>query len=229
MINTEISALFDEWKKAMQENGDKGFCYDGLIYRDGREDSLWKQSKRRIVFLLKEQNDNDGEDVREWSGSINGVTPNGNFFHRLSAWIFGLSHLTSHSYPSREEAFSTQNQMKVLKEYPYAYVNVKKESGGATANDSVVYNHAVRYSSFIRRELDILNPNIIVCGGDIVFKAAVDSIYKDLHFEQLGAGGWVHYCKSKNIFLINSFHPTAKKSNEVMYDWMMKDFMGVEI
>jgi len=53
---------FLSWKTEMKRAGHYGFCFDG------------KNSSRRIVFLLKEQNDNDGEDVREWSGSkINNV------------------------------------------------------------------------------------------------------------------------------------------------------------
>lgn len=224
MINEQLNELFSEWKNAMLQNGHQGFCYDGLIYRKGKEDLLWRNSKRRIVFLLKEQNDNDGEDVREWSGSINGLTPNGNFFNRLSAWLYGLTHITASTYPSLDEAFDPHNQMKALQEYPYAYVNVKKETGGAVANDNVVYTHATKYASFIRRELDILNGNIIVCGGDVVFRAARDLVYKDITFNEIN--DWVYYSQSHNLLLINSYHPAAHKSNEVMYVGMMEALVG---
>lgn len=223
MINEKLNTLFDEWKTIMNRNGDKGFCYDGLIYRGGKEDSLWLQSNRRIVFLLKEQNDNDGEDVREWTGSINGCTPNGNFFNRISAWLYGLTHVTDSGYPSMNEAFNPEIQMKVLSEYPYAYVNVKKETGTAIANDSIVYDHAARYASFLRQELDILSPNIIVCGGGIVFRSAIYTIYPDVNFQ--GINDWVYFSDSHDLLLINGYHPVAHKSNEAMYDNMMKAFM----
>lgn len=222
-INNQLDILFEEWKTTMEKNGDRGFCYDGLIYRQGKEDVLWKQSSRRILFLLKEQNDNDGEDVREWTGSINGVSPNGNFFNRLSAWLYGLTHITSSTYPPLSEAFDTTNQMKALREYPYAYVNLKKETGGAVASDSVVYDHASLYRDFLRRQLDILNPTIIVCGGEVVFRAARDLIFPDRKLEPVGDGGWVHICKRTGLMVINSFHPTAHKTNEVMYEWMMRE------
>ena len=221
MINTRLNNLFQGWKKEMEDNGDLGFCQDGLIYRNGEEDRLWKNSKRRILFLLQENNDNDGQDVREWTGSINGYSPNGLFFNRLSAWLYGLMNYTDNSYPSIEDAFNPENQMKALSEYPYAYVNVKKKSGGATADDSVVYDFAKRYASYLRQELDILSPNIIVCGGQVVFNVATDIIYPELTFYQKNS--WVYYNKENNLILINSFHPTARKSNEEIYGWMMEN------
>lgn len=177
MINEKLDILFSEWKYQMQRNGDKGFCYDGLIYRDGNEDKLWNAASRRIVFLLKEQNDNDGEDVREWTGSINGISPNGNFFHRLAAWLYGLSHVSAHGYPPLSEAFRNDVQMRVLSQYPYAYVNLKKQTGGARASDAEVYAHAARYAPFLRKQLNILNGNIIICCGSIVFQAATELLY----------------------------------------------------
>lgn len=223
MINTQLNTLFEDWKQAMLRNGDKGFCYDGLINRNGQEDTQWQSARRRILFLLKEQNDNDGEDVREWTGSINGISPNGNFFNRLSAWLYGLTNLTTSSYPPMEDAFNPINQMKALSEYPYAYVNVKKQTGTAVADDNIVYDHAVRYASFLRKELDILSPTIIVCGGEIVFRIAREVIYNKVDFKEVN--DWVYYSSELGLTLINSYHPAAHKSNEVMYEGMMESFV----
>ena len=221
MINTKLNALFQSWKNDMTQNGDIGFCEDGLIYRNGNENKLWQDSKRKILFLLKENNDNDGQDVREWTGSINGYSPNGLFYNRLSAWLYGLTNYTTNSYPTIEDAFNAKNQMKALSEYPYAYVNVKKKSGGATADDSVIYDFGKRYANYLRQELDILSPSIIVCGGQVVFNVARDIIYKKLTFTQKNS--WVYYNNENNLILINSFHPTARKSHEEMYVWMMEN------
>lgn len=221
MINAQLNILFEDWKQAMLRNGDKGFCYDGLIYCNGHEDAQWHNAGRRILFLLKEQNDNDGEDVREWTGSINGISPNGNFFNRLSAWLYGLTNLTTSGYPSIEEAFNPINQMKALSEYPYAYVNVKKQTGTAVADDNIVYDYAVRYASFLRKELDILSPTIIVCGGEIVFRVAREVIYNKVDFREVN--DWVYYSSELGLTLINSYHPAAHKSNELMYRGMMEN------
>ena len=227
MINTKLNALFQYWKDGMMQNGDHGFCEDGLIYRNGKESLLWQNSKRKILFLLKENNDNDGQDVREWTGSINGYSPNGLFYNRLSAWLYGLTNYTDTSYPAIEEAFDAKNQMKALSEYSYAYVNVKKKSGGATADDSIVYDFGKRYAHYLRQELDILSPNIIVCGGQVVFNVATDIVYKEFTFTQKNS--WVYYNKENNIVLINSFHPTARKSNIEMYEWMMENVIKEKI
>jgi hypothetical protein len=225
MINEKLDNLFKGWKIEMNKAGYGGFCYDGLIYRNGREDEQWEISRRKIVFLLKEQHNNDGEDVREWSGSRNDSNPYGNFYHRLSAWLYGLSHTTSKGYPPQRIAFDNHNRMLALSTYPYAYMNIKKQSGGARAVDRVIYEHAALYREYLREQLDVLNGNIIVCGGDIVFKAATELIYKDLIFEC--ANDWIYYNAVKKIVLINSYHPSAQsKSNEQMYDWMMEKYQS---
>jgi hypothetical protein len=225
MINQKLDSIFTRWKIEMNEAGYAGFCYDGLIHRNGKEDEQWENSQRKIVFLLKEQNNNDGEDVREWSGSKNGSSPYGNFYHRLSVWLYGLTHTTSAGYPSQQIAFDNHNRMLALSTYPYAYINLKKQSGGAKAVDSVIYEHAALYRAYLREQLDVLKGNIIVCGGPIVFKAATELIYKDLIFDYIN--DWISYNSVKNMVLIHSYHPSAQsKSNEQMYDWMMEKFQS---
>ncbi len=226
MINKKLDLLFTSWKKEMEKNGHEGFCYDGLIYRGGQEDELWASAPRKILFLLKEQNDNDGEDVREWSGSINGKSPYRNFYNRISAWLYGLTHATKAGYLSASEAFDAGNQMKALSSYPYAYVNLKKQTGGAQANDKEILAHAMIYQDFLREQLDILGANIVVCCGDVVFQSAKEVLYGDLEFKQVN--DWIWLNKERNLILIHSFHPAAlNKSNEGMYDWMMEKFIEV--
>ena len=54
-----------------------------------------------------------------------------------------------------------------------------------------------------------------------VFNVATDIIYKELTFTQKNS--WVYYNQENNLILINSFHPTARKSNVEMYEWMMEN------
>lgn len=225
MINEKLNSLFECWKAEMNKAGHRGFCYDGLIYRNGEENKIWKNSTRRIVFLLKEQNDNDGEDVREWSGSINGFSPNNRFYNRLSAWLYGLTHATATGYPARSLAFDNHTQMKALSSYPYAYVNLKKQSGGSRAKNREIKEHALLYKNFLRKQLDILDGKIIVCGGKVVFNIARDLIFSDLIFTPIN--DWIYYNSTKELVLIDSFHPSDwTKPPEQMYDWMMEKFVG---
>lgn len=226
MINTDLNNLFKSWQQSMLRNGHEGFCYDGLIYRGGAEDNLWRSSKRRIVLILKEQNDNDGADVREWSGSLNGQSPYRNFFNRIAAWLYGLTNATPTSYPELEVAFDSKNQMEALSKYPYAYINIKKQTGGAAANDIEIYEHASIYREYLREQLEILEGNILLCGGQVVFDCVKNLIYSDLKFHEVN--DWIWNNKDRGITLINSFHPAAiGKSNEQMYNWMMEKFIKI--
>jgi hypothetical protein len=49
-----------------------------------------------------------------------------------------------------------------------AYVNVKKNAGGTSkSNNNEIAQYAVSDKEFLKRQLNLINPNIIFCGGTI--------------------------------------------------------------
>ena len=76
-IQEKEDELFERWKVAFEKNGDTGFCADGLIFNgelfnnsknslSGNQEELWNNAKRKVLFFMKDPNDNEGEDYREW-------------------------------------------------------------------------------------------------------------------------------------------------------------------
>lgn len=67
--NGELNRLFEEWKKSYPTDTDaeNRFCQDGLIikYREGYDVNMkWKESQRKIMFLLKDCPDEWTYDTR---------------------------------------------------------------------------------------------------------------------------------------------------------------------
>lgn len=218
MINEDLDSLFEDWKVQMEANGEPNFCTDGVIRQLGKEEVHWLLAKRKVVFLLKEPWSSNLTDIREWSGQMDPTAPEG-FYDRISAWLYGINKATPTSYPDLETAFYPKIQLKALRNYAHAFVHIKKCRGENKAYDSEIYNYAQQYKDFLKEQLEILEPNIVVCCGQISFRV-VDEVLYDQQLIEVNDWIFVH-TQSKTIF-INAFEPTASKKNYQMYDWMME-------
>lgn len=73
-IENDLDDLFVEWKSKMKEQDSTShFTRDGLMYNKhplGQNEEAWFSSRNRILFLLKDQNQDGAEkwdeDIREW-------------------------------------------------------------------------------------------------------------------------------------------------------------------
>lgn len=73
-IENDLDGLFVEWKSKMKEQDSTShFTRDGLMYNKkpiGQNEEAWFSLRNRILFLLKDQNQDGAEkwdeDIREW-------------------------------------------------------------------------------------------------------------------------------------------------------------------
>ena len=99
VIDEKLENLFDEWKDRMKKNGDMNFTKDGILRKKGIPDTkvieTWMASSKRILFLLKDQNQEGGkwdEDIRDWL-TVNENTSNlgSTFLKNIAYILWGLS------------------------------------------------------------------------------------------------------------------------------------------
>ena len=68
--NEKLDELFDKWINSLNAEQKSLFCKDGLIYKFGESENdineKWEKAERRIVFLLKDKNPMEGDDIRKW-------------------------------------------------------------------------------------------------------------------------------------------------------------------
>ena len=229
-IHEQETDLYKEWLDSYSKEEQQFFCMDGLCTTNadwsyGREEKLWAKAKRRIVFLMKETNNNPNQDYREWQWSIVSYPT----FNVIFKWLQGLSTVSETFCPfldSGGDYFSVPNM--VIGKYPLAIVNVKKIAGGSQAYTKAVKDYAERDKVFLRKQVaEILKPNIVVCCGyaesdkSFMTKIAENYIYPDLFFKKIN--DWCFYCKEENLLLIDSYHPGARIRLQIKIDEMMKN------
>jgi hypothetical protein len=231
-IQEQTDELFQRWKQQFSADGINGFCEDGLVYRGenwedgkgkdlGNEEELWLNTPKRVVFLLKDTNDNADCDLREFN-------PNGKKVHykNLAYWLVGfLSFDETNDAPEFDTIDFGNDVFPLFDKEPYAIVNCKKESGGSTSSTDVLQEHLNRYGNFVKEQIDILDPDIVVCGGgSSVIKNFVESVvYPDL--EKIN--NWVYYDKAKDKVVIDSYHPSywqIEGGSKTIYAAMMNAY-----
>ena len=220
-IHRSEDTLFDEWEKSYPTDERKSFVRDGLCcngelcHEDwnshpGNEEELWANAQRKIVFLMKDPNSNPGEDYRYWG--YRAFTAK--FYKVIFNWLQGLSEITADYTPLLENNSYLNPANQTVLKYPLAIVNIKKISGGSSVANQTLYNYAERDAAFLQRQIrEILQPNIIVCGGgsDCVLDIVRTYIYPEYNFEQVNENNrWCFYSEELNLLLINSWHPSAR-------------------
>jgi len=242
--NKELDVLFEEWENESEKNGLTGFCRDGLLLKgkkfskkseedgktywgrdSGNENEQWHNAKKRILFLMKDTNRNPGEDMRTWIGRQNQKFITGMFFKNIALWLTGLNSFNDkYNYLPFEEAIIPEVFTDTFDNLPISIVNIKKESGKGTVNNGVLWDYvdkSKKYGEFLKRQIKILNPNIVVCGGVIVLKIARKIIYPDVEFTEIN--NWIYFNSEKNIVLIESNHPSRSPYKD-NYEGMMEAF-----
>jgi hypothetical protein len=214
-------------------NDSENFVKDGLCWADIKcgenlspvdykeMENLYMGQDKRVVFLLKEPNGNEGEDYRDWHWKENS-TPLG---RSIAFWLEGILKTTERYYPIKDEL--RQNR-EIFKERPFALVNVKKIAGGARSNWKEIEHYAEKCSEQIINQLNLYDPNIIVCCGSsdskskpTMLKLAKKYFYKDCSFNPIN--DFCYYCKDKNLLLIDSYHPSyTRVKNEDKFDKMFE-------
>lgn len=208
-INQQVDLFFDRFEEVMKNDGFCDYYRDGLLYRNGNETQIWNRSKYKTCILLKDPG--NPYDAREFT------KVNSTFGHRIAAWICGISNLFNDEDASLEEIYSKTKESRyrrtqAFQHEPLAIVNVKKIFKKSATDDRMVKRLANKYSSYIREELDIIHPNIIICGGNVVFESAVNFIFNDLQYDVFIPN--VAYVYEDKL-LINSRHPSRGKNSSL--------------
>ena len=229
--NKRLDDFYDTvYKPYMKQQGDilddSEFGIDGLLNRPagtvgGEESRLWDDSPLKILLLLKDINANDS-----YTDSRRYEKVRGNIGRNIAAWIYAIHKMyIDKKVPSIEEAYNKENQRDAFQNKPFAIVNIKKKVGKSTVKDKCIKEYAYKYAEKIRKEIDILHPNIILCCGGskgLITKLA-KNIYSEYSFEQKGINGLVYYCNKKNILLLRTCHPSIRRKKEFVFCNVMND------
>lgn len=209
--NSAMDILLDEWRShILAEAGH--FVGDGVVCQDS-----WRTAKRKVLFLLKEPNGYEGEhgalnDLLRAAAAPDSASKMWNrpTFHNVGRWTYGLL-----NYFDQVPAYDEANRACKTAVLECAYINIKKSSGGARATRAVE-EHAAKYAEFLRRQVAIINPDIVVCGG--TYAMLKKHVYPSLS----RVSSRIHEF-DKRIF-INAFHPACRTRREDVYGQVLSSF-----
>ena len=253
-INEKLDNLFEEWIKDYTEHEKQKFCRDGLVYKRLEENSdydieqEWNSAPRKILFLLKDQNDQGqtdkenqvGSDLRHWLDGDSEICKNnckikGRFIKRIAQLLYLLSYWTPDNNINFGEHVGRKDKVvrDCFNSVPFALVESKKLIGTSSISEEELKKAIEKDSVKLKKELDILNPNIIVCFGTPQYEYIKDFYFKDItpdisinhpYPNDHKVNCMLDYYSEKKIIIIHSFHPSVRKANWIICEKVFSPF-----
>ena len=248
-INYELEFLFGRWYERMRESyGEKThITKDGILYKNGLSDDIvftkWAESSKRIMFLLKDQNQKGkekwDEDIRYWLKDAEGDNSDAKqnkeknrnlaprFIKNLAYLLWGLSKATSDkdcAWWYNEVTMHLEKVKEFFNTQPFALVECKKQPGDGELDDSELKRHLTKYEDLIRQEIKILNPNMIVCTSQHIYDFVLKMYSQEELVEVKGQKSIkFHYPSGTLVFC--SYHPSAPYlSDDKIYEGVMDHY-----
>ena len=261
--NADLNKLFEEWKASYEAKEQHLFCEDGLIVKYKDENSgydinkKWHDAERKIMFIVKDCPDKWGYDVRRLLTGYEGNeksqenalktrTLQGRtcYFKNIARMLYGLWHMTEDNIGKelKDQIHNDTTVIQAFNDIPFAYVEGKKMAGGKRCSPAGLRKALNRDGAFLAREIDILQPNIIVCcdqNGDI-FNSVVKNYFQDRmpcedakwdYAYELEDGSQcdfrckLYYYKEDGVLLFQSYHPSGLGKTEwKIYEEVLSPF-----
>jgi hypothetical protein len=173
----ELDDHFVAWRSACADR--KGhFVADGNV---GSDDEWWS-APIRVVLISKEPNDLRGTipDLRKlFRNPVEDGDHKYRFQDNIGRWVYAVhTKKVRNSFPSFNEASERSNRQGAL--WQSAVVNLKKNAGGGLADFPQIRLAATRDRKMIVKQIDILDPQIVVFGRDKESTRLVETIVGDL-------------------------------------------------
>lgn len=246
--NSELNRLFDKWIDASKANNEwqsKGhaiFTKDGILEKNEPIDieASWHNSQKRILFLIKDQPTEWSDDVRLWLKNIDSDDKDAltrkmknrelksRFIRNIANVFYGLYNVGSPNNCDYGKAFESFEDVKRnFNTAPLALVECKKQGGGTSISNATLKTYLERYKTLLRKELEILSPNMIVCTNGLIYKFVEDYYnekYPDCPLRTLEGHNSIRIHPESQSLIFCSFHPSAPMSYAKFYDGVMDHY-----
>ena len=252
----QLNKLFQEWMESLNNDEKNLFCKDGLMLKaykmEKSIDTLWDELPRKVMFILKDKNTPDGDDTRLWlvdakngentRSLCGGDVGKTGFFPNIARMLFGIFYWEQLEYKNFEEFLQkyTKQIIDTFNTMPFAFVEAKKLAGYSSIKQQELQKAIDKDGDFLMREIEILNPNIIVCcdAEDTQF----DYIAKRLELQEIDKDGIItidykypkapyfnchlRYYPTQKKAIIKSYHPTrtGKAGDWIIYEKVISPF-----
>mgnify|MGYP000748957396 CR=1 FL=1 len=213
MSNNTVSEINDlddllyVWEKNFPES--RHFNKDGIISEEN-----WEECDVKVLFILKETNKAKQNIVCAINRALQTKKSGwwkGKVLRRVGRWAYGLQNCNGEVPVFKEAKLNVKEAIKNI-----AYINIRKTYGGASTNKKSFDAHAVEFAPYIRRQVELINPDIVVLCG--TYKQVKNYIFPEL----FKVSERVH--KHENMLFINAFHPAARKKASMLYHQVVGNY-----
>lgn len=244
--NQQLNTLFQEWMERSKANGERCDEYGNIIFtQDGimekNDPSInatddWQKASKRVLFLIKDQPTNWSDDLRWWlkelptdSESSQKRKQNNNalkskFLYRIATILWGLLNASKDKQCTFAQVRNSFEQVKqTFGTYPFALVECKKQGGTTSISDAILQTYLNRYGDLLQREIQILQPNIIVCTSTIIYDF-VQRMYPANELQTIEGHNSIRIHPQSGTIILCSFHPSGRISHETFYEGVMNHY-----
>lgn len=207
MINTieKQNLLMDKWKQEHINKGYTNFISDGILNYE-----LWEKSNLKICFFLKEAYGDYGslQNLFEDWGKIKYQ-----LWHNVSYWLYGINHCyMEHSIPDFEQSKCDREECYKLLQAA-SVVNIKKSNGISSTIKDDLQKYLDEDSKYLLEELELINPDIIICGGTYEEYCRLNRIKAYEGMKKIT--DWTYLFQGKLVF--DFVHPSAPIHGAMSY------------
>lgn len=203
----ELNDLFDIWEKKHLDTGHKRFIRDGIV-----DENCWleNQTVPKICFFLKEARTKEEHYIL--TDDLRNNEP-WRLWQRVAVWTQAIQMAFSGEEAYNEEKIKLKSHDAIKQ---IAVVNVKKSDGMKESDDDDLRVYAEQDKDLLKKELEIINPDIIVCGYTFGLLNTVlgDELNAEKTWDTM-YGFW------KDKLVIDYFHPACHYPNRVNYYALM--------
>ena len=199
--------LLDEWYNSRKNYAP--FVDDGIF-----DTKIFNEQKNKVLFVLKEANWTGVPGQRENLCSILLNSSGGSWksWNNIARWAKAI--LDDDCYPENiyyEERHDTLRRI--------AAVNLKKEAGKDSANGNELVKFATDDAVFLKRQIDEIAPDIIICCGFSRPKSNAEILYENV-FPSSEKTEWksfnvtqkeIWYFEYKDIPVVSFYHSNCRK------------------
>lgn len=192
--------LFSECKKKY-----KYFSSDGIV-----DFYSYNNASLNITFILKETNEKEdgGYDLTEFlrDGAVGGCIWNN--VSRFSAGIIFKEDF------DMVEDLDKYDRKKYLA--PISVINLKKTPGKAKSNNSEIDKFAKEDREYIKNQVEIYNPDLIICGGtgDMFIKNILDLDSESWTY----VSKYLRYLIYNDKLIVDTYHPACRKRKKDLFE-----------
>jgi len=203
-----MDTLFERWKNALYERGVKDiFVQDGIV-----DETKYSN----IIWLLRETNGYSGHLAKLIKKCILDSASCKNYWKTPSTHYKMALAVAALRHPDRP--IDDIKKMKKSALLHAAVVNIKKTEGTEKSNIDEIVSFLKQDQMFIKEEVKLLKPKVIIVGGMKSIKRIYRIIFELFELEKIEDD--IFFSKSLNAYVISTHHPayTGIKYNE----WIRK-------